>query len=71
MKTVANGPKKVELTGREELRHGPDGAKGAELVTRHAGTFSERTDDRERPDVDVVLGPDYRHLVDEDRATAC
>lgn len=71
VKTVANDPKKVEVTGRGELRHGPDGAKGAELVTRHAGTFSERTDDRERPDVDVVLGPDYRHLVDEDRATAC
>lgn len=71
VKTVANDPKKVEVTGRGELRHGPDGAKGAELVSRHAGTFSERTDERERTDVDVVLGPDYRHLVDEDRATAC
>lgn len=71
VKTVANDPKQVEVTGRGELRHGTNGTKGAELVARHLGAVEDNPDDRERAAVDVVLGPDYRHLVREDRATAC
>lgn len=71
VKTVANDPKQVEVTGRGQLRHGDDGAKGAKLLSRHLGSFSDSPDDRERAAVDVVLGPDYRHLVREDRVTGC
>lgn len=71
IKTVANDPKQVEVTGRGQLRHGPNGTQGAQLVARHVGTFEDDPDDRERAAVDVVLGPDYQHLVREDLARAC
>lgn len=71
VKTVANDPKQVEVTGRGQLRHGANGAKGATLLTQHVGTFTDATDDRERAAVDVVLGPGYRHLVRADRASGC
>lgn len=71
IKTVANDPKQVDVTGRGQLRHGTAGAKGAELVARHVGDFEDTPDERARTSVDVVLGPDYRHLVDEERASTC
>ena len=71
VRTVANDPKQVEVTGRGQLRHGPNGSQGSQLVARHEGTVEDDPDDRERAAVDLVLGPDYQHLVDEDRAKAC
>lgn len=69
--SIANDPKRVEVTGRGELRHGSNGTKGAELVAQHVGEFADVGDERERPAVDVVLGPDYRHLVHESRVPDC
>ncbi|WP_435200477.1 LytR C-terminal domain-containing protein [Janibacter sp. GS2] len=71
VRTVANDPKQEEVTGRGQLRHGARGTKGAELLSRHVGTVADAPDERERVAVDVVLGPDYRHLVRADQVTDC
>lgn len=71
VKTVANDPKQAEIEGRGELRFGEQGRKGADLLSEHVGEFAERTDERARVTVDVVLGPRYRHLVSEERTPAC
>jgi len=71
VKTVANDPKQMEVTGRGQLRHGTKGAKGAELVGRHVGTFEDVPDERARTSVDVVVGPGYRRLVSEQLVGDC
>lgn len=71
VKTVANDPKQAELDGRGELRFGDEGTKGAGLLAEHVGELAERTDERARATVDVVLGPRYRHLVSEHRVPSC
>ena len=71
VRTVANDPKKVEVTGPGELRHGTNGTKGAELLSEHVGEFSITMDERERTSVDVVLGPDYRKLTNRSSLEDC
>lgn len=65
--TVANDPKREELTGRGELRYGELGKPGAELVSQHIGSFAKQVDERTRTSVDVVLGPKFDRLVDTAR----
>ncbi len=60
-----------EVSGRGELRHGPSGAKGAELLAEHFGEAEDVDDDREDATVDVVVGPEYERLVSEERAPSC
>lgn len=71
VKTVANDPKRAELTGLGELRYGKVGAAGAELVDAHVGSFARKVDERARPSVDVVLGPTFDSLVDEAAVPGC
>lgn len=71
VKTVANDPKRAELTGRGELRHGEAGTPGAELVDDHVGSFAMKVDERTRTSVDVVLGPTFETLVDERAVSDC
>ena len=71
VKTVANDPKRAQLTGPGELRYGQLGAKGAELVAAHVGTFEREVDERERPSVDVVLGQAFDSLVPISDVAAC
>lgn len=71
VRTVANDPKKAEVTGPGELRHGTNGTKGAELLSEHVGEFSITKDERERTSVDVVLGPDYRKLTSRSAVEDC
>ncbi|WP_338748688.1 LytR C-terminal domain-containing protein [Janibacter alittae] len=63
VKTVANDPKRAELTGRGELRYGDPGTSGAELVDGTVGVFARRVDERTRTSVDVVLGPQFDGLL--------
>lgn len=71
VKTVANDPKRAELTGRGELRYGTTGAEAAELVDAHVGTFAQNVDERTRTSVDVVLGPTFDRLMDERTVPTC
>lgn len=71
VRTIANDPKRSEVTGNGELRHGTNGTKGAELLADHVGELSIAKDERERTAVDVVVGPDYRRLVQEDKTPDC
>lgn len=71
VKTIANDPKRAEVTGRGELRHGTNGTQGVELLSEHVGEFSITKDERERTTVDVVVGPDYRRLVSEEKTPDC
>lgn len=71
VKTVANDPKKSELTGRGQLRYGNNGKKGAELLGLHTGTFDKIQDVRKRTTVDVVIGPKYQHLAQESSIKPC
>ena len=43
----------------------------AQLVLRHTGDFQRIKDTRQRRTVDVVVGPQFRQLVDESRVAAC
>ncbi len=71
VRTIANDPKRAEVTGPGELRHGTNGTKGAELLSEHVGEFSIAKDERERETVDVVLGPDYRKLTTRSSLEEC
>lgn len=71
VKTVANDPKRAELTGRGELRYGDQGKSGAELVDNTVGTFARKVDERTRTSVDVVLGPQFDGLVDKAAVPGC
>ncbi|WP_370890874.1 LytR C-terminal domain-containing protein [Janibacter sp. GXQ6167] len=69
IKTVANDPKKTEVTGVGQIRYGTKGAKGAKLVGSHFAGAKTVTDQRKYATVDVVLGPKFRALEPEDRVT--
>ncbi len=71
VKTVANDPKRAQLTGPGQLRYGSAGAKGAERVLGHVGNFERQIDERQRPSVDVVLGPQYEQLVPPAKVPTC
>ncbi|WP_277452942.1 LytR C-terminal domain-containing protein [Janibacter sp. DB-40] len=71
VKTVANDPKRAELTGLGELRHGTAGKAGADLVDEHVGSFARKVDERTRTNVDVVLGPTFDGLVDKESVPDC
>ena len=71
VKTIANDPKKRTITGRGELRYGSKSMADAQLVLRHTGDFQRIKDTRQRRTVDVVVGPQFRQLVDESRVAAC
>lgn len=71
VKTVANDPKRAQLTGRGELRYGNKGKSGAELVDNNVGTFARQVDERTRTSVDVVLGPEFDGLVDKAAVPDC
>lgn len=71
VKTVANDPKRAQLTGPGQLRYGAAGAKGAERVAGHVGNFERKIDERSRPSVDVVLGPEYEQLVSPAEVPTC
>lgn len=71
VKTVANDPKRAELTGRGELRYGDKGKSAAELVDNHVGTFARKVDERTRTSVDVVLGPEFDGLVARAAVPSC
>lgn len=68
VKTVANDPKKVEVTGAGQLRFGPKGAAQARLVAAHVSEAKDVKDQRQRTTVDIVLGPGFRNLVSADLA---
>lgn len=71
VKTVANDPKRAELTGLGELRYGAAGEAGADLVDEHVGSLARTVDERTRTNVDVVLGPEFDGLVDRAAVTDC
>lgn len=71
VETVANDPKKAELTGRGELRYGKKGAEAAELVDVNVGSFAQQIDERTRVGVDVVLGPEFDGLVAQSAVQTC
>ena len=71
VETVANDPKRAELTGRGELRYGETSLEAARLVEQHVGSFAKKVDERQRTSVDVVLGPTYDQLVDRADITPC
>lgn len=71
VKTVANDPKRAELTGRGELRYGEQGKSGADLVDDTVGSFARKVDERTRTSVDVVLGPQFDGLVDKAAVPDC
>lgn len=71
VKTVANDPKRAELTGPGELRYGAVGEAGADLVDEHVGSFARNVDERTRTNVDVVLGPTFDGLVDKKQVPDC
>ena len=60
-----------DATGRGELRYGSNSMADAQLVLRHTGDFQRIKDTRQRGTVDVVVGPQFRQLVDESRVAAC
>lgn len=67
--SIDNAPSPI--TGRGELRHGPDGAKGAELLGEHLGEVDNVDDGRKDASVDVVVGEDFKELRQEDLAPDC
>lgn len=71
VRTVANDPKHEEVAGRGHLRFGDKGARPAELVARHVGSFQEQRDERQRAGIDIVLGPQFHHLVREASIPGC
>lgn len=71
VKTVANDPKKVKITGRGQLRYGSSGKQAAELVGLHAGPLESVMDARTRVTVDVVLGPKFQRLATESTLPTC
>lgn len=71
VETVANDPKRAELTGLGELRYGSVGKAGADLVDEHVGSFARNVDERTRTNVDVVLGPTFDGLVDKESVPDC
>lgn len=68
VRTVANDPKRAEVGGVGQLRHGVNGAANAKIVGAHVNDLNVIEDARKREAVDVVLGPDFTTLVPDEEA---
>lgn len=62
VKEVENYQRQETITGNGWARFGPAGAPGATTLSQHARDFEQVEIERERPVIDLVLGPDFTAL---------
>lgn len=70
VKKVGNDPGDAQVQGVGELRFGPKGEPGAEVLTRYFPGMVLVPIDRANKRVDVVLGPEFTKVVGEAEVAA-
>ncbi len=64
---VENDPERERVENAIDIRHGPEGLEAAQLLQQEVFRYAELVpDERESPEVDVVLGDAYEELEPED-----
>ena len=68
--TVANDPKKAKVAGTAEVRHGPPGLPGAQLMTVYVAGAALTDDQRTDATVDLVIGDGFQQLATPEQVAA-